>query len=148
MPIAKNTKRECLKLSGAEKRGMGMREKLIELIGGVQSYGVKHTYEETASSMGFRENDEVADHLIANGVMVFPCKIGDEFWTEWVGIRKVRCSMLTQKADGSLKGRFTVEKSSGASVDVDFSRKDHRKLFLTKEEAEAHFCGEREKDEC
>jgi hypothetical protein len=47
-----------------------MREKLIELLGGVQSYGVKHTYEETASSMGFRENDEVADHLIANGVTI------------------------------------------------------------------------------
>ena len=46
------------------------REKLIELIGDVQSFGCKHTYEETASSMGFRENAEVADHLIANGVEI------------------------------------------------------------------------------
>lgn len=46
------------------------REKLIELLGDVQSFGCKHTYEETASSMGFRENDEVANHLIANGVKI------------------------------------------------------------------------------
>lgn len=79
-----------------------------------------------------------ADDLIANGVTVLPCKIGDEFWTEWVGIRKVRCSMLTQKADGSWKGRFTVEKSGGCGIDVSFG-KSGKKLFLTKEEAESHF---------
>jgi hypothetical protein len=46
------------------------RERLIELIGAVQSMGVKYTHEETASSMGFRGNAELADHLIASGVVV------------------------------------------------------------------------------
>ena len=60
------------------------REKLIELLGGVQSYGVKHTYEETASFMGFRENDEVANHLIANGVTI-PVRCNDCKHWEAVG---------------------------------------------------------------
>ena len=46
------------------------RDRLIELIGAVQSIGVKYTHEETASSMGFRENEELADYLLANGVIV------------------------------------------------------------------------------
>lgn len=82
--------------------------------------------------------DVIAGHLLDNGVTVLPCKIGDEFWTEWVGIRKVRCSMITQKANGSWKGRFTVENSGGASIDITFGNNE-RELFLTKEEAESYF---------
>ena len=82
--------------------------------------------------------EAVADYLLDSGVTVLPCKIGDEFWTEWVGIRKVRCSMITQKANGSWKGRFTVENSGGASIDITFGNNE-RELFLTKEEAESYF---------
>ena len=80
----------------------------------------------------------VCKELIANGVIALPCKIGDEFWTEWVGIRKVRCSMITQKANGLWIGRFTVENSGGAGVNVSLDEIG-KTLFKTKEEAEAHF---------
>lgn len=79
-----------------------------------------------------------ADYLIDHGVTILPCKIGDEFWTEWVGIRKVKCSMITQKADGSWKFRFTVENSGGAGVNLSLDELGKR-LFATKEEAEAAF---------
>ena len=122
-----------------------MKKKLINLL--CQAHN-KATDASAFECANYAQQLEVeADTLIANGAIVFPCKIGDEFWTEWVGICKVRCSMLTQKADGSLKGRFTVERSCGASIDVDFTRGNHRNLFLTKEAAEAHFCGERREGE-
>ena len=82
-------------------------------------------------------NERLADHLIANGVTVLPCKIGDEFWTDWVGITKVKCSMLTQKADGSWKGRFSVDNGWGSSVNVSLDEIG-KTLFKTKEEAEAN----------
>lgn len=111
-----------------------MREELIELLNKVQYQGnAVHGYGDN-----YVQNSELADHLLANGVTKLPWKIGDEFWTEWVGIRKVRCSMLTQKADGTWKGRFTVENSGGAGIDVAFD-KSERRLFRTKEEAEAAF---------
>ena len=105
-----------------------MREKLIDLLKDSPSLDA---IDDSGYAIG-------ADHLLANGVTILPWKIGDEFWTEWVGIRKVRCSMLTQKADGTWKGRFTVENSGGAGIDVAFD-KSERRLFRTKEEAEAAF---------
>ena len=102
---------------------MNVREKLVGLLCQEYQYA---TYE------------DMADGMIAQGVTVLPYKIGDEFWTDWVGIRKVRCSMITQKANGSWKFRFTVENSGGASIDITLG-KNERKLFLTKEEAELHF---------
>ena len=68
--------------------------------------------------------------------VVLPCKIGDEFWTELVGIRSVKCSMLTQKADGSWQGRFTVAASGGAGITVSLGEIEKR-LFRTRAEAEA-----------
>ena len=82
--------------------------------------------------------EEIADHLIANGVILLPCKIGDEFWTDWVGVTKVKCSMLTQKADGSWKGRFSIDNGWGSSVNVSLDEIG-KTLFLTKEGAETHF---------
>ena len=56
------------------------RDRLIELIGAVQSIGVKYTHEETASSMGFRGNAELADYLLANGVIVPQCNFKDTIY--------------------------------------------------------------------
>ena len=78
-----------------------------------------------------------ANDLISHGVTVLPCKIGDEFWTDWVGVTKVKCSMLTQKADGSWKGRFSVDNGWGSSVNVSLDEIG-KTLFKTKEEAEAN----------
>ena len=51
-----------------------MREKLIELVGQVQDCGCDVT---DVVEMIHVENDVLADHLIANGVIVMPCKVGD-----------------------------------------------------------------------
>ena len=47
---------------------MAMREKLIELIGEVQGCGTKVTYGEDSQFISLTENEELADHLMANGV--------------------------------------------------------------------------------
>ena len=58
--------------------------------------------------------ENIADHLIANGVIVPPCKVGDKVWelyTQYNGKAKIRegkISMIKKKADKSLKIRNTV----------------------------------------
>jgi hypothetical protein len=81
-----------------------------------------------------------ADHLIENGVIVPPCKVGQTVWlikslnwqrTEW-GIKEGKISMIQQKADKSWKFRVT-ENRSVQDYTVDSIGKT---VFLTKEEAE------------
>jgi hypothetical protein len=80
-----------------------MRDKLIELISQVQY-------------MGGLEG-RLADHLLANGVIVPPCYIGQEIWhitKHYDGrneIRKGKVSMLQQKSDKSWKIRITLNSS-------------------------------------
>lgn len=47
-----------------------MRDRLVELI------------KEGANGHTFMPTDSIADHLIENGVVVPPCKVGDDIW--WV----------------------------------------------------------------
>ena len=47
-----------------------MREKLIELLNNVQDYGTKNTYEEHSITVESKNNETVADALIANGVTI------------------------------------------------------------------------------
>ena len=47
-----------------------MREKLIELLCKVQDYGTKNTCEEWSVTVECKDNETVADHLIANGVTI------------------------------------------------------------------------------
>ncbi len=51
---------------------MNDREKLIELLD-------EKCYDE------WYGNDEIADHLLANGVIVLPCKVGDTVWEIYEG---------------------------------------------------------------
>ena len=104
---------------------MDVREKLVEII------------QNSVGGCARNWAEIIADGLIAHGVTVLPCKIGDEFWTDWVGITKVKCSMLTQKADGSWKGRFSIDNGWGSSVNVSLDEIG-KTLFKTKEEAEAN----------
>lgn len=52
------------------EKGKTMREKLIELLSQVQDYGTKNTCEEWSVTVECKDNETVADHLIANGVTV------------------------------------------------------------------------------
>ena len=81
----------------------------------------------------------VADYLLANGVIVPPCYIGQEIWylcehyDGSVEIEKGKISMLQQKVDKSWKFRITINSSVW-----DFKVDDIGvRYFLTKEEAEA-----------
>ena len=116
---------------------MDVREKLVELLDEVQETGVNEIPAGFGCTREYVKNEMVASHLIANGVTGLPCKIGDEFWTDLVGITKVKCSMLTQKADGSWKGRFSIDNGWGSSVNVSLDEIG-KTLFKTKEEAEAN----------
>ena len=84
--------------------------------------------------------EKFADYLLANGVIVPPCKVGDMVWlikslnwqrTEW-GIKEGKISMIQQKADKSWKFRIT-ENHSVSDYTVD---KIGKTVFLAKEEAE------------
>ena len=46
------------------------REKMIELMNKVQDYGTKSTYEEHSITVESKNNESIADHLLANGVTV------------------------------------------------------------------------------
>lgn len=103
-----------------------MRDKLSEIIqsavGGCAKYWA----------------DVIADKLIAEGVIIPPCYIGQEIWhitKHYDGrneIRKGKVSMLQQKSDKSWKIRITVNSSVW-----DFTPNEiGTQYFLTKEEAE------------
>ena len=100
-----------------------MRKKLIKLI-----KDIVHPY--------FAE--EIADHLLANGVIVPPVTIGQPVWElrRWqhkeTEIREGKVSMLQQKADKSWKIRISVN-SSVRDITIDEIGKN---VFLTREEAE------------
>lgn len=82
--------------------------------------------------------DSIADHLLANGVVVPPCYIGQEIWqiTKYydglIEIRKGKVSMLQQKSDKSWKIRITVNSSVW-----DFTPNEiGTRYFFTREQAE------------
>lgn len=54
---------------------MGDRDRLIELLAQKQDYGV-----ELGVHRAIIDNDVLADYLIANGVIVLPCKVGDKVY--------------------------------------------------------------------
>ena len=83
--------------------------------------------------------DFFADYLLANGVIVPPCKVGDKVWNlhqQYNGtftIREGKISMITQKADKSWHLRITVNSSVWGFTPNEIGTR----YFLTKEEAEA-----------
>ena len=74
---------------------MTERERLIELLKEKQAYG------KTAFSIYPISNEEVADHLLANGVIVPPCKVGDKMYK--------LCSVNSKIEMGSMWDGRTVE---------------------------------------
>ena len=96
---------------------MNVREKLVELI-------------ESARYWGSNTSDEIADHLISNGVTVQECKLGDKIYqTDGVRIYESIISEITLTAKQTIFGTDNVafdERAIGNSV------------FLSYAEAEAH----------
>jgi len=101
-----------------------MRERLIELISQVQY-------------MGGLES-KLADHLIANGVILPPCEVGDTVWYELYGEIE---SAVIYSCVGVLKKQgleiTDANAKSSDGLEVAFNGKCIGKtVFLTREEAE------------
>ena len=114
-----------------------MRDRLVELLKGAE----KKVMEKVSAPLSLDEWIGIyADHLLANGVIVLPCKVGDTVWlieslnwqrTEW-GIGEGKVSMIQQKADKSWKFRVT----KNHSVQDYTTGSIGKTVFLTREEAE------------
>ena len=105
-----------------------MRDRLIEIISEYMNL----------EAMFSGATGKFADHLLANGVIVPPCYIGQEIWyirnhyDGRIEIIKGKVSMLQQKSDKSWKIRITVNSSVW-----DFTSNEiGTEYFLTREEAE------------
>jgi hypothetical protein len=103
-----------------------MRNRLIEIL------------KKSGASFENALPEEIADHLLAHGVIAPPCYIGQEIWhitkhyDGRIEIRKGKVSMLQQKSDKSWKIRITVNSSVW-----DFTPNEiGTEYFLTREEAE------------
>lgn len=115
-----------------------MRDRLIELI-----KQIDFDYSEEcviASEDGYKGVDFAeffADHLLANGVIVPPAKIGQICFEPYFyrkDMDECRVSSITQKADGSFKIRLTNLRGKGVfEITPD---KIGKTVFLTRKEAE------------
>lgn len=77
--------------------------------------------------------DFFADYLLANGVIVPPCKVGDKVWIiHEKRIFEIMCIGFYQDPDG-----FYVAVANDEYSTVRWKVKYSETLFLTKEEAEA-----------
>jgi hypothetical protein len=66
-----------------------MRDKLIELIGDIQDRGTKTEHEERSTWIYSPSNEKLADHILADGWVRFPCKVGDKVYVVDVCAKEV-----------------------------------------------------------
>ena len=115
---------------------MDVREKLIKLL------------KTSPTRNGYTDLGDIADHLIANGVMVLPCKIGDKVYVNYIyGRNKIItdsqmvCSIKqTVGVNNESYWKVCVEQviEKGYIVYHEYTEDDFGKtVFLTREEAEA-----------
>lgn len=102
------------------------RDRLIELI----DYALKF---QPWGKIGYHTSKEVADHLLANGVIVPPCKIGNTVW--WIDNNRVLDMVCVGFVQTHKKFLVTIARNTN-----DFTTRYYaiwnKEVFLTKEEAE------------
>ena len=106
------------------------RDRLIELVRkGIEEFG-------KATFRCFAEN-YIADYLLANGVIVPPCKVGDIVYTIFEGDIEALKVTYT-KTEESAKFVYRYYDARNKFLNMPFSdRSIGKTIFLTKEEAEA-----------
>ena len=122
---------------------MDVREKLVKLL------------KTSPTRNGYTDLGDIADHLIANGVVVLPCKIGDKVYVNYIyGRNKIItdsqmvCSIeqtvgVNDESYWKVCVKQVIEK--GYIVYHEYTEDDFGKtVFLTREEAEKAL--ERSKD--
>ena len=115
---------------------MDVREKLVKLL------------KISPTRNGYTDFEDVADHLIAHGVVVLPCKIGDKVYVNYIyGRNKIItdsqmvCSIeqtvgVNDESYWKVCVKQVIEK--GYIVYHEYTEDDFGKtVFLTREEAEA-----------
>ena len=95
--------------------------------------------------------EEIADHLLANGVIVPPCKVGDEIWVidrEDGEAVDISCIQFLAKSKGCIIGTAWIndydldetlefhKNETQNNVDTDLKVYPDEDCFLTREEAE------------
>jgi hypothetical protein len=121
-----------------------MRDRLVELIEQKQVYGVDQE-QERPHEIALLDNDVLADHLLANGVIVPPCKVGQTIYVlttdSPTGIEETKISQVIVRFKGNNKMQYTIlapcvyddwGKAKWSFCDNDFGKT----VFLTREEAE------------
>jgi hypothetical protein len=110
-----------------------MRDRLIELLLKSEPLHERDLDDDLADG----EIEAIADHLLAEGVIVPPVKIGQTCFEPYFyrkDMEECRVSSITQKADGSFKIRLTNLREKWVfEITPD---KIGKTFFLTKEEAE------------
>ena len=115
---------------------MDVKEKLVKLL------------KTSPTRNGYTDLGDIADHLIANGVVVLPCKIGDKVYVNYIyGRNKIItdsqmvCSIeqtvgVNDESYWKVCVKQVIEK--GYIVYHEYTEDDFGKtVFLTREEAEA-----------
>lgn len=114
---------------------MTQKDKLLELLDGIgDDIAFCDICDRPTDDCKACKNEQLADYLLANGVIIPPCKVGDTVYFDTylrgknVGIQphkviKVNCVLMTEPSKGGI----------GAEIsDWDFGET----VFLTREEAE------------
>ena len=109
---------------------MDVREKLAELLNEVQETGVNEIPAGFGYTSEYVNNETVASHLIANGVTVQECKLGDKIYqTDGVRIYESIIGEIT------LTAKRTIFVTENIAFD---ERAIGNSIFLSYAEAEAH----------
>ncbi len=126
-----------------------MRDRLIELLNECQhAYDIEVGEAIMEKRKPIGENALYADHLLANGVVVLPCKVGDFVWAKafwWrdfadIIVYQITNISITQNKKGEWTKRYRAMRfKDGKTFDMqlNFSFDDIGKtVFLTRELAE------------
>lgn len=128
---------------------MEMRDRLIELM--LNAPQIPCIKGGQATGKRYQTFQNIADHLLANGVIVPPCKVGDEIWVidrEDGEAVDISCIQFLAKSKGCIIGTSwindldideTIEyhiNETQENFDCELKVYPDEDCFLTKEEAE------------
>ncbi len=111
-----------------------MRERLIELLDKVQYQG-----NSSQTGQNYIQNNQIADYLLENGVVVLPYKIGDTVYAvtdEWIG-QKFQKMIVKREIDGIIGNKINplILVSNSPYQTYFYPAEFGKTVFLTKEEA-------------
>lgn len=113
-----------------------MRDRLIELLKGAET----KVAEKLSHLLALEEWISIyADHLLANGVVVPPCKVGDKLYKPWTaGGRNVVAEFVVVAIISAIKDEYFIKyKKIGGTISYQVNISNVGKtVFLSRKEAE------------